>query len=271
MGSQGSLPAHAVTRKNASQSVLDPRGGSHEETSFGRGLGRGVHPVGVARRRTTGRAPQCRADVRRVAAGRRRNAGPLVRRIDEPSCRRGDRAADAQQREGRVPRQRQEGGSRLRRALCLRHPLERLFHPGQPGRSRQARPTPGRQGHLARGRGEGGRRRAGERTRPGDGAGHDGRRHRPNATGLHRQGDPRGHNGHGHRLRPPGSRWLLRPRLPRRDGLRLRRRRLQRGLHVAFLQPRARPDPDPDDCNGHGTHVAGIVGANGAVKGLPRT
>lgn len=28
------------------------------------------------------------------------------------------------------------------------------------------------------------------------------------------------------------------------------------------------PDPDPDDCNGHGSHVAGIVGANGAVKGV---
>jgi len=28
------------------------------------------------------------------------------------------------------------------------------------------------------------------------------------------------------------------------------------------------PDPDPDDCNGHGTHVAGIVGANGGVKGV---
>jgi minor extracellular serine protease Vpr len=27
------------------------------------------------------------------------------------------------------------------------------------------------------------------------------------------------------------------------------------------------PDAFPDDCNGHGTHVAGIVGANGGVKG----
>ncbi|UCD99600.1 MAG: S8 family serine peptidase, partial [Chloroflexota bacterium] len=28
------------------------------------------------------------------------------------------------------------------------------------------------------------------------------------------------------------------------------------------------PDPDPDDCAGHGTHVAGIVGANGTVVGV---
>jgi|CXWL01.1.fsa_nt_gi subtilisin family serine protease len=28
------------------------------------------------------------------------------------------------------------------------------------------------------------------------------------------------------------------------------------------------PDPFPDDCNGHGTHVAGIIGASGAVTGV---
>lgn len=32
--------------------------------------------------------------------------------------------------------------------------------------------------------------------------------------------------------------------------------------------PVALPDAFPDDCNGHGTHVAGIVGANGGVKGV---
>lgn len=32
--------------------------------------------------------------------------------------------------------------------------------------------------------------------------------------------------------------------------------------------PVAVPDADPDDCGGHGTHVAGIVGASGAVTGV---
>ncbi len=34
------------------------------------------------------------------------------------------------------------------------------------------------------------------------------------------------------------------------------------------VNPTPVPDPFPDDCNGHGTHVAGIVGANGTVKGV---
>jgi subtilisin family serine protease len=34
------------------------------------------------------------------------------------------------------------------------------------------------------------------------------------------------------------------------------------------FNPVASPDPIPDDCGGHGSHVAGIVGANGVVKGV---
>ena len=36
----------------------------------------------------------------------------------------------------------------------------------------------------------------------------------------------------------------------------------------ATYNPVATPDAIPDDCNGHGTHVAGIVGANGATRGV---
>ena len=32
--------------------------------------------------------------------------------------------------------------------------------------------------------------------------------------------------------------------------------------------PIIHPDPDPDDCAGHGTHVSGIIGANGGIKGV---
>jgi subtilisin family serine protease len=38
----------------------------------------------------------------------------------------------------------------------------------------------------------------------------------------------------------------------------------------AAYNPTPAPDADPDDCNGHGTHVSGIVGANGGVVGVAR-
>ncbi len=37
---------------------------------------------------------------------------------------------------------------------------------------------------------------------------------------------------------------------------------------AAGYNPNPAPDADPDDCNGHGTHVAGIVGASGVVTGV---
>jgi subtilisin family serine protease len=36
----------------------------------------------------------------------------------------------------------------------------------------------------------------------------------------------------------------------------------------ATYNPVATPDATPDDCAGHGTHVAGIIGANGEVRGV---
>lgn len=51
------------------------------------------------------------------------------------------------------------------------------------------------------------------------------------------------------------------------------------GCHVAFghdfvgdafnsANPALAPDPDPDDCGGHGSHVAGIIGADRTIKGV---
>ena len=94
----------------------------------------------------------------------------------------------------------------------------------------------------------------------------DRRRHRPEHARLHRPRHPRRGHRHRDRLRPPRPRRLLRRRLPRHERLRPRRRRLRRGgERPAAGSPCRIPTPFPDDCRGHGTHVAGIIGANGAV------
>ena len=83
-----------------------------------------------------------------------------------------------------------------------------------------------------------------------------------------RGGEPAGGDGqpgrfHGHE-RPDAD-------LPDREGgrrLRLRRRRLQRERHRCGADPAA--GPEPEDCNGHGTHVVGHGGGHGRERGRHR-
>ena len=59
-----------------------------------------------------------------------------------------------------------------------------------------------------------------------------------------------------------GERRLV-PELSSHRAVRLRRRRLQRRSDERRLPAGSASRSVPDDCNGHGTHVAGIVGADG--------
>ncbi len=153
----------------------------------------------------------------------------VVRRAGESSVDRGHGRRHARTRGSQLPRGRRGRRRPVLARTQLPRPLERRHGARDGRRSVEAARAPGRAGRVSGGPdpAPAGRRSAGRRRRSRDGDQDDRRRHRAErarAVGPRREGR---RDRHGHRLQPPGSRRLLRSRLPRREGLRLRRRRVQ--------------------------------------------